>query len=556
MPAPQIPQTPNILLMMVDQMRFDAMGCAGNPHIQTPGLDRMAAEGIRFSQAYSNVPVCIPARNSTITGHRCAVHHRPDNTVPHPEPMLPTIAQLLGSAGYRTQAVGKMHWRPVRRHYGFHRMELMEEIPDWRDEDEYLMYLKENGYGHIREVHGIRNILYHLPQVSLIPEEHHGSTWVADRTIDFLKQNSRDGGRPFFCFSSWIAPHPPWNPPEPFASMYDPSSLPLPENWERDPATLAPRMRRQARYADVRNASPEMLQRIKALYYGSISLIDKGVGRILDTLDELGLSDNTLVIFTSDHGEMLGDQHCFQKNNPYEPSAHVPMLMRMPERVKSGQVSEQFVSLLDILPTALDLSDTEYPGDRPLPGASLVGREGGGLADDREELVIELGKDRGRWLSLRRGDWRYSYFFGGGWEELYNLSEDPCETTNLLFEGDEEHRRLADRMRASLESWERDNGYASSFGADGHFRSFDWPDEDRTGHNGQLPRWLPRLHPDERAQMKGIGASLVEAIGHETTFDLESLKASGSLDAWKENGGSLAGTPFAHLLDEEEDAPA
>lgn len=120
MPPAKIPTTPNVLLLMVDQMRFDAMACAGNPHIRTPGLDRLAAEGTRFARAYSPVPVCIPARHGLLTGRHCAAHGRPQLMVPNPEPLLETLPQLLGLAGYANRAIGKMHFRPVRRHFGFH----------------------------------------------------------------------------------------------------------------------------------------------------------------------------------------------------------------------------------------------------------------------------------------------------------------------------------------------------------------------------------------------------------------------------------------------------
>ena len=147
----------NILLLYVDQMRYDAMGCAGNPVIRTPALDRLAGEGANFTRAVTSVPVCVAARHSLLTGHRCATHGRFANNRPDPEPNLYTIPQLLGSAGYLTRAIGKMHWAPPRRHYGFQTMELMEEIPSRREEDDYLMYLKANGLGHVRQVHGVRN---------------------------------------------------------------------------------------------------------------------------------------------------------------------------------------------------------------------------------------------------------------------------------------------------------------------------------------------------------------------------------------------------------------
>ena len=545
MPPEIIADTPNILFMMVDQMRADAMSCAGNEHIETPGLDRMAAEGTRFSQCVTPVPVCVAARHTFMTGHRCAEHLRFGNNVPDPEPRVPTVQQLLGLAGYCTRGVGKMHFRPVRRHFGFHRMELMEEIPDYRQDDEYLMYLQDNGYGHVREVHGVRNVLYQMPQVSVFPEEHHSSTWVADRTIDFLSQNH---DRPFFCWSSWIAPHPPWNPPEPFANMYDPDKLPAPLNADDD-ASANPTRRVGGGFSD--SITPEAIQRIKALYYGSVSLIDKGVGRILRALDEHGLSENTLVIFTSDHGEMLGDHKRWQKGIPDEGSVRVPMLARYPGRVDAGVVNDDLVSLLDMAPTFLDLAGVEYPYDKPLPGASILGSKGGGLAEARDEVVTEIMRGPRRWLSLRQRDWKYNYYLLDGSEELYDLKNDPDEVHDLLM-GDisDASRSRASDMKATLTVWEKNHGFEDSLDGNGKLvnagqdRSEGGPSGQRC--NNQFPRWVDQLPADERAALESRGASVLNAMRKETTFTVEDLP----LKAFKEVGGSFEGTKYQEMFED------
>ena len=545
MPNETMAKTPNILFMMVDQMRYDYMGCAGNPWIHTPGLDRLAVEGTRFSQCVTPAPVCIAARHSFMTGHRCATHGRFGNNVPDPDPLHYTLMQMLGFSGYRTRAIGKMHFRPVRRHHGFHRMELMEEIPDFRQDDEYLKYLKANGYGHKREVHGVRNLLYHLPQTSAIPEAHHGSTWVADRTIEFL-QNNRD--KPFFCWSSWIAPHPPWNPPEPFASMYRNGDMPLPVHWNRAASTLPPSRRGMLNFADMGDAPPERLQRVKALYSGSISLIDKGVGRILRAMDELGLMENTLVMFTSDHGEMLGDHGLWQKSMPWEAASRAPLLARLPGQFDAGAVNEDLVSLLDLMPTMLDLAGLDYPGSPALPGASLLGRAGGGLARPRDEMVIEIGRGPSRWLSLRGKQWKYTYWLADGWEELYDLSSDPEEATNLLLgQVAVANRKRADAMKETLTAWERSHGFSESLDAGGALKNFGRPPADPStmGVNGQFPRWVDRLPDHERAGMESRGDVVLNAIRYEDTFRLEET----NLRAFKENGGSLEGTVYQRLLD-------
>ncbi len=553
---------PNILLLFVDQMRFDAMGCAGNTVVQTPSLDRLAREGALFTHGVTPTPVCIAARQSLLTGHFSGVHGRYANNVVTPEPQLPTAAQLLGSAGYVTHAIGKMHFRPPRRHYGFQRMELMEEIPTHREDDEYLLFLKREGYGHVRQVHGVRNVLYHQPQVSVLPESHHGSTWVADRTVDFLAQHARYyPQRPFFCWSSWIAPHLPWNAPEPFASMYPVDSIDPPHHWDQPVETLAPGVRRNKQTADLAFASMEHLKRIKALYYGNVSLVDKGVGRILRALDALGMAEDTLVVFSSDHGEMMGDHGLMQKSKPYDASLRVPFLVRLPGRVAAGSRPVDRVSLTDLLPTFLDVAGVEYPaqpGVPPLPGESLLGREGGGPATPRDEFVVAEGIAPNRWWCLMRGTWKYNYSMQGGWEELFNMEADPQEMHNLLL-GDvaPDARSTADGLREWLVAWERAHGFASSFaGADSDVLVVTPVREEGVEQiggkqvlrtNAQFPTWVENLPPDEKARMESWGDSVANAMRHEWTYTLRDL----NLEAYKRGGGTFDGNDeLQRLLDE------
>ena len=534
---------PNILLLFVDQMRYDAMRCAGNAVIQTPALDRLAREGTHFTHGVTPVPVCIAARHTLLTGQRCATHGRFANNVPNPEPNLYYLPQLLGLAGYRTHAIGKMHFKPPRRHFGFQRMELMEEIPVYREQDEYLMYLRDVGYGHIRQVHGVRNLLYHQPQVSVIPEEHHGSTWVADRTVEFLHANRHE---PFFCMASWIAPHLPWNAPEPFASMYPVDTVDPAHHWDQPRDTLPPMMRSAKVTSDTEFASVEHLRRIRALYYGNVSLIDKGVGRILDALDDLGLAENTLVAFTSDHGDLLGDHGAFQKSKPYEASVRVPFLLRLLGTFDAGRTSDERASLVDLMPTFLDVAGVAYPGSQPMQGESLAGQSGGGFARPRDEFVIEHGGGRTRWLSLLRGPWKYNYYFQGGWEELFHLKDDPQEMNNLLLDQPtQDARKLGDQMKQRLTDWEAVHGFPTSFDEDGQLIVSGMPPERPSQTNGQFPVWVENLLPDEKAQMESSGASVLNAMQHESTYQLTDL----NLRAFRNYGGSLEGTEYQRLLE-------
>jgi len=339
---------PNIMLLYVDQMRADAMRCAGNLAIKTPNLDRLAAQGVRFTNAITTTPVCIAARYALLTGRRSGHNGRYGNNNVDPEPCLDTLPALLGHADYLNYSVGKMHFLPKRRHYGFHFRRVMSEIPDWRQDDDYLLFLKERGYGHKREVHGVRNLLYVQPQTSPLPEELHGSTWVGDEIIDFLRLNHN---RKFFLWAGWIGPHPPYNAPEPFASMYRLEDMPAPIAPDFDPDDLPLVMQMQRYYANYENASSERLLRCVALYYAVTSLIDKQVGRILDTLDELGIADDTLLVFTGDHGELLGDYGCVQKSNPRDQAVRIPMIARWPGRLPQGATCDQLVTCTDLLPT-------------------------------------------------------------------------------------------------------------------------------------------------------------------------------------------------------------
>ncbi|HTL53921.1 MAG TPA: sulfatase-like hydrolase/transferase, partial [Planctomycetota bacterium] len=392
---------PNILLLLTDQQRADSIACshtdpALRASLRTPNLDRLCAQGCRFDRAYTPNPVCIPARHNLISGLPARYHGHPDNmAVPAPY-HLPMLPQILSDGGYRTHAVGKMHYQPARRHHGFDRMEIMEETPKHREDDDYLLYLKSVGCK-VQHQHGVRHLLYHQPQRSLVPEQHHGSKWVADRSIAFL-QNTAHRTQPFFLKASWIAPHPPENVPARLADLYAGKPLParIPrKNPRADFSDLIPSVRNHWELGEGMLQDPPRLRRHQEHYYASIAFVDEQVGRILDELDRLRLADNTLVLFTSDHGEMMGDLDCFQKSAPYESASHIPLIVRYPHVVQPGTVDrDHFVDLNDVLPTVLDAAGEKYPGPLELPGASLLKLDRG---KDRTVQYIENGNGVKRW---------------------------------------------------------------------------------------------------------------------------------------------------------------
>jgi len=268
-------ERPNILLLFTDQQRFDTIAAGGFDHMSTPNMDRLVRTGCIYTHAYSPNPVCIPARHNLLTGLGARFHGYTQN-LKHPlDHRLPVLPRILSDNGYTTRAIGKMHFQPTRRHNGFDTMELMEETPRVREHDEYAMYLKEVGLGHIQNIHGLRSLLYMVPQRSLIPEAHHGSTWVGDRSVDFLK--NAQGKGPWFLWSSWIAPHPPFDVPDTFADLYVNRELPEPYVSETATSPLA-QQRRQS--ADIPTGKEKAyLRRMRELYFSAISLVDKNIGR-------------------------------------------------------------------------------------------------------------------------------------------------------------------------------------------------------------------------------------------------------------------------------------
>ncbi|MEO7649371.1 MAG: sulfatase-like hydrolase/transferase, partial [Bryobacteraceae bacterium] len=405
---------PNVLLLFTDEQRFDTLGCMGNGIIQTPHLDALAKSGVRFRNAFTPTPICVAARMSLISGHRSRLHRFPGNSpLPGPRARFPSMMDALGESGYRTHAIGKMHFSG--RHFGLHRHEAMEETATYRIDDDYLQYLKSHGV-RTRYPQGLRDVLYLQPQTSGIATEHAMSTWVADRSIAFLREHlTQRGSQPFFLWSSWIAPHPPFAPCDPYARMYEPRRMPVPVYADRALATLpSPAWAERARL-DGAHTDMARMQRLKSLYYGQISHIDDGVGRILAELERLGLAGNTVVIFTSDHGEMLGDHGLGHKSVPYESSMHVPMLLRWPGRTEAGRVSDDLVGLTDLFPTLLDGLGLQYPGDYARPaGQSLVSAAGGGLAKPRDAFVVDFGQGSGRWIALRTKTHKYVLWAAGG----------------------------------------------------------------------------------------------------------------------------------------------
>ena len=529
---------PNILLLFTDQQRFDALRCAGNHEIMTPNMDSLAESGMRFDNACTSTPVCVAARMSLIFGHRISrTRWIANSKLPGPAPELPSMMTLLHDAGYWNQCIGKTHFRG--RHYGLHRCESAEEVLKSCWEDDYLIYLRKNKVP-TRFPNGLRNLLYFQPQTNGMPKEHHKTTWVTNRSIEFLRNHTRyNRNRPFFLWTSWTAPHPPFAPCEPYDSMYDPDKMGLPAFTDRPLSSLpAPAWDHRARL-DGAHRDPDRLKRIRALYYGLVTQVDEGVGQILGEIDALGLAEDTIIIFISDHGDMLGDHGLSQKNVPYEHSVRIPLIIRWPGRTKAGGVCSDPVGSTDILPTLIHGLGLNYPVEcGPLPGESLLSSDGRGLVSGRDGYFIDYGHGKSRWIALRTPKYKYALWASGGREELYNLEEDPTETQNLIADEPD----LAANLRTRVLAWERSKGFRESFdGSD--FRAFPEPDtpaEDPRKVVMNDGTWPDNLPDDEKDEVETFAEAFTRAISKETSLSPEKL----SIKEYKRKGGDLRGTPW------------
>jgi len=438
---------PNILLLFTDQQRADTIAALGNPLIKTPVLDGLVREGTSFVRAYTPSPVCVAARHALITGmppHRSGVVDNVEEAPP-----ARSLMQALTDSGYQTHGTGKMHFTgDPRRPWGFETRDYSEELDE---RDDFRTHLERAGYGHVIDAHGFRSEYYYLPQPSQLPAHLHHTTWVADRSIDFLQR--RDRNRPFFLWSSFIKPHPPFETPNPWGRLYRSSEMPDPLDASEDGSPLGFWNRLQNRYKYMdggRNAHLARTQR--AAYYGAISFIDHHVGRILAALGPE--RDNTLIVFAADHGEMLGDFGCYGKRCMLDPAARIPLIVRYPRHFPAGQRCATPVSLLDLFPTFTAAAGAAGPA--PYDGAEDLARIA--AAPTSRRLVFSQFSQRSLGLyMITDGEWKYIYSAADRREWLYHLASDPLERRNLA--ADRSGAGDLGRLRGAL--WEifRRDGY-------------------------------------------------------------------------------------------------
>ncbi len=460
---------PNILLLFSDQHRADAMGCAGHPVVQTPNLDRLAAQGTRFANGYCATPLCHPSRVSLATGRWPHNTGTATNSEGYLHPATPMISHALRDAGYRTALLGKLHlrhgaragspecdrWLAAAGYDDFMPVHgkawsCVFEEPDF---DAHLRYLSTTGkLEAFRRDYRERNFAgWMFPDVEprpkgyaapspLDPHEHQDG-FITRKACEWIEQ--ADDDRPFFCWVNWGGPHDPWDAPGRFGTMYDPAAMPppIPDSLEGAPAKLR---EHSAKY--MTGMPAEAWRDVKAQYYGSISFIDDGVGQILAALDRRGLADSTVVVYASDHGEMMFDHNMLTKWVMYEASAQVPLIVRAPGGA-AGRTVEAPISLLDLAPTLLDLAGVDRSAMGVLHGESLAGELAGGPERADRAVFCEMHHTK----MIRRGRWKYSTDPRYEVDQLFDLEEDPDELVNLA--GRPEHAERVARFRDELLRW-------------------------------------------------------------------------------------------------------
>ncbi|MBN1417954.1 MAG: sulfatase-like hydrolase/transferase [Planctomycetes bacterium] len=433
---------PNVLLIMTDTQRKDDMGIYGNPAIRTPNLDAIARGGVRFESAFSQAPVCMPARATIFTGRYPMAHRVRSNGVPLPRDEQ-TLAHLFARAGCRTGGAGKFHFIP---HFPYRSpLPMMETHPEpYYGFQEF--HLGEDGRSGEHWVWMKRTHPEYVDKPDhQIPPELHNSHWVADHTIDFIRRCAADGRR-FFAFASFVDPHQPYNPPPPYRGMYREADMPPPLRREGELDRS-----RFKKLAENLKAMNDRVAYHRTQHYGEMTFIDDSVGRIVKTLEDVGLREDTIIAFVADHGDMLGDHWLWWKGPYHYPGcSNVPLFFDWPGHLVPGKVVRGFAQQTDVLPTLLDLAGIEIPPgvqgrslravletDRTdtgyesayieyatrgaihpdFPGGSRAGREGNDRPVDT--------------FTIRTESWRCTVHSGLSQGELYDLEEDPDEFVNL-----------------------------------------------------------------------------------------------------------------------------
>lgn len=461
---------PNVIVIMTDQQKATSLGMYANPDVSTPGLDALAASGIRFGSAFTVAPLCVPSRASMWTGAYPHNHGVRTNEL-RLSAERDTYLQAFQGAGYRTGIIGKNHCfddltcQRLDTHTEYLHRGVVDQSPDPRDEA-FRNWISD--HNEFTELFG--------SAVTPLPADHCPPARIAEQAADFI---AVDDDRPFLLWVSFPEPHEPYYAPEPYYSMYDPAEIQLPTVGDEDPLAGKPERQRLYRWlAGLDTLAEDDLRRAVATYYASVSFVDSQVDRIMAALDTAQLRDDTIVVYLSDHGDFAGEHGLVVKCNAfYDCLTRIPLIMSWPGHIPTGTVSHCLVSNIDVMPTVARLTDVPEPaGSR---GQLLPGL--GSDAEPRHEVFAEYGAggepitrqrlyaaglaDRPTWRQYLRAreyegrakmirtlEWKYVFDpIAPDAEELYNIQTDPGELVNLA--GSAAHSDVITNLRTRILAW-------------------------------------------------------------------------------------------------------
>lgn len=435
---------PNIIFIITDQQRHDTIHALGHDHMITPNLDQLAAEGTAFTDMYATSPCCSPSRASLFSGlypHNTGVLRNDDE-------WIYTWVPMLAKAGYRCANVGKMHTCPFEAPFGFHERHVVEnkdrahpKLPFYIDN--WDKALRTNGHVKPTRRTYCKRADYKDRLGAFVwdlPKTMHADVFVAQTAIIWLE--NFQGDEPFFLEIGMPGPHPPYDPTPEALALYDGKELPAPiRNYDLDTQPMALRKLRENHIANdhdavVHLANPTMAQtqRQRAHYFANITMIDEQLGEVRQTLEDLGIADNTIIIFTSDHGDSLNDHGHSQKWNMFEHSVRVPAIVHDPRSNRGGAQVSDLTALFDFGPTILELAGVTPPVW--MEAQSLVPYLKGETVSDRGPVFSELADDMVQEhcefvTMIRDGSWKLVYYLGCEDGQLFDLAKDPNETENL-----------------------------------------------------------------------------------------------------------------------------
>jgi len=430
----------NILFIMSDQQRADALSCAGNPVVKTPHIDSIAESGVRFTNGYVQCPQCMPSRASLLNGRYPSVHRVRYNRTAYLEYEEPnTIGNVLKRQGYKTGCFGKMH---IQSNTSFN-LGFGDSPEDNFETGDYGKFINEKiGKNPINE--GMKQPHW-TGKMECAAELSHESV-CTDKTIEFMEKNQYE---PFLIWLSYYGPHPPYTAPDPYYEMYPRDEMPLPpkppEGIEDDFGKVHASLVKSKKNSDMTDDDWRYLY---SQYYGLCAHIDDCVARALEKLDELGLAESTMVVYTADHGDIFGEHGgMFSKGRfMFDATTKVPFIVRIPGVTKPGTVCEALVQSIDLVPTMMEWAGAEIPPG--VQGKSLMPLLRGEKEQIHDAVFCEGGPgSHDRMNMMRTKKYKYVYYTNKG-EELFDMENDPGEFANLALRA--EHKDLLADMRLKM----------------------------------------------------------------------------------------------------------